>query len=76
MSVVRIAGLLICLSLVGMGQGSAQGKAYSLDQVTMLAKAGVSTHVILERVRTTCIGFDLDTEAERRLTESGFEKLV
>lgn len=76
MSVFRVAGLLLCLVLLAMGQGFAQARAYSLDQVITLVKAGVSTSVILDRVRTTCIGFGMDAETERRLTESGADQAL
>jgi hypothetical protein len=73
----RYAYLLTLVCLASLAEGPARLEAqerqpYSIDQIIELIDSGLFTETrILALVRESCIGFRLDEEATRRISETG-----
>lgn len=71
----RAVVLLTALVAFAPVQLSAQVRAYDLDAIVRLLGAGVGAGVI-ERVKTVCISFPMDSSAENRLRVAGADSAV
>ena len=57
-------------------RGEAQVRAYDLETLARLLLGGISAERVIERVRTTCVSFPLDSIAEQRLRVAGADTTV